>query len=73
LIQAKYRESTGGLHPCGETPNFPAFNASARTSHAPWNEKRPRGFPAGAIPTVDFLLHHLAAAVKKTAVKTHDL
>src|SRR5712672_4050673 len=29
-------------------------------------QKRPRGFPAGAIPTVDFLLHHPAASVKKT-------
>src|SRR4029077_2495328 len=36
------------------------------------HEKRPRGFPAGAIPTVDFLLHHFALVVKKTAVKTHD-
>jgi len=43
-------------------------NESAR----PLSCKRPRGFPAGAIPTVDFLLHHLAAVVKKTAVKTHD-
>src|SRR5258705_3583126 len=27
-------------------------------------------FPAGAIPTVDFLLHHARAAVKKMHVKT---
>jgi len=26
----------------------------------------------GAIPTVDFLLHHLTAVVKKVVVKTHD-
>src|SRR3954464_12097018 len=38
---------------------------------ATFRKKRPRGFPAAAIPTVDFLLHHRAAAVKKTAVKTH--
>jgi hypothetical protein len=43
-------------------------NESAR----PLSCKRPHGFPAGAIPTVDFLLHHLAVAVKKMAVKTHD-
>jgi hypothetical protein len=36
------------------------------------NAKRPRGFPAGAIPTVDFLLARPAAIVKKMAVKTHD-
>src|SRR5882762_10456031 len=36
------------------------------------NAKCPRGRPAGTIPTVDFLLHHAAASVKKTAVKTHD-
>jgi len=36
------------------------------------NAKRPRGFPAGAIPTVDFLLAHLATIVKKMGVKTHD-
>jgi hypothetical protein len=34
------------------------------------HENARAGFPAGAIPTVDFLLHHLAAAVKKMAVKT---
>jgi hypothetical protein len=34
--------------------------------------KSPLGFPAGAIPTVDFLLHHLAPDVKNTPVKTHD-
>jgi len=26
----------------------------------------------GAIPTVDFLLYHLGAVVKKMGVKTHD-
>jgi hypothetical protein len=31
-----------------------------------------RGFPAGAIPTVDFLLAQPAAIVKKTGVKTQD-
>jgi hypothetical protein len=36
------------------------------------NAKRPRGFPAGAIPTVDFLLHHTTAFVKKMPVKSHD-
>jgi hypothetical protein len=36
------------------------------------NTKRPLSFPAGAIPTVDFLLYHLAAFVKKMRVKTHD-
>jgi hypothetical protein len=36
------------------------------------NAKRPRGFPAGAIPTVDFLLHHFGRFVKKVGVKTHD-
>jgi len=36
------------------------------------NAKRPRGFPAGAIPTVDFLLAHPATIVKKVGVKTHD-
>jgi hypothetical protein len=35
------------------------------------NAKRPRGFPAGAIPTVDFLLAHPATIVKKMPVKTH--
>src|SRR5712675_391912 len=34
------------------------------------NAKRPLGFPAGAIPTVDFLLYHLALIVKKVRVKT---
>src|SRR5882672_4292345 len=38
----------------------------------PSNAKRPLGFPAGAIPTVDFLLARLAAPVKKTGVKTLD-
>jgi hypothetical protein len=36
------------------------------------NKKARSGFPAGAIRTVDFLLHHSAAAVKKLVVKTHD-
>ncbi len=36
------------------------------------NAKRPRGFPAGAIRTVDFLLHDLARIVKKVGVKTKD-
>jgi hypothetical protein len=36
------------------------------------NAKRPLGFPAGAIPTVDFLLAHPATIVKKMGVKTHD-
>jgi hypothetical protein len=36
------------------------------------NAKRPLGFPAGAIPTVDFLLAHPATNVKKMGVKTHD-
>src|SRR4051794_34287475 len=36
------------------------------------NAKRPRGFPAGAIPTVDFLLARSARVVKKMAVKTLD-
>jgi hypothetical protein len=36
------------------------------------NAKRPLGFPAGAIPTVDFLLHDLDVVVKKMRVKTHD-
>src|SRR5712671_4819820 len=35
------------------------------------NAKRPLGFPAGAIPTVDFLLYHPVPFVKKTLVKTH--
>jgi hypothetical protein len=30
------------------------------------------GVVAGAIPTVDFLLHDFGAAVKKMGVKTHD-
>src|SRR3954447_21672593 len=30
------------------------------------------GFPAGAIPTVDFLLHEIGRIVKKTRVKSHD-
>jgi hypothetical protein len=34
--------------------------------------KSPPSFPAGANPTVDFLLHHPAQFVKKTRVKTHD-
>ena len=36
------------------------------------NAKRPRGFPAGAIPTVDFLLHDFDRVVKKPRVKSHD-
>jgi hypothetical protein len=36
------------------------------------NAKRPLGFPAGAIPTVDFLLAHPATIVKKMGVKTLD-
>jgi hypothetical protein len=36
------------------------------------NAKRPLGFPAGAIPTVDFLLYHPTPIVKKRPVKTHD-
>jgi hypothetical protein len=43
-------------------------NESAR----PLSCKRPRGFPAGAIPIVDFLLYHFLAVVKKTPVKGHD-
>jgi hypothetical protein len=35
------------------------------------NAKRPRGFPAGAIPTVDFLLHHFGRVVKTVRVKSH--
>src|SRR5882757_2409084 len=35
------------------------------------NAKRPLGIPAGAIPTVDFLLYHRAPFVKKTLVKSH--
>src|SRR5258705_10209297 len=35
--------------------------------------KRPRGFPAGATRTVDFLLYHLSVVVKKVAVKTQHL
>jgi hypothetical protein len=34
--------------------------------------KRPLGLPAGAIPTVDFLLHQFGRLVKKMRVKTHD-
>jgi hypothetical protein len=30
------------------------------------------GLPAGAIPTVDFLLHYIRRAVKKVGVKSHD-
>jgi hypothetical protein len=30
------------------------------------------GVPAGAIPTVDFLLHDFGRVVKKVRVKTHD-
>ena len=41
------------------------------TALAPANGKRPLGFPAGAIPTVDFLLYHRAPFVKKTLVKSH--
>jgi hypothetical protein len=37
------------------------------------NAKRPLGFPAGAIPTVDFLLHEFGRAVKKVRVKSLDL
>jgi hypothetical protein len=36
------------------------------------DKKGPRGFPAGAIPTVDFLLHDFGRVVKKTRVKSHD-
>ena len=48
---------------------------SARRIPAPaclFDAKRPLGFPAGAIPTVDFLLHDFGAVVKKVGVKTHD-
>jgi hypothetical protein len=30
------------------------------------------GFPAGAIPTVEFLLHDFGRVVKKVGVKNHD-
>jgi hypothetical protein len=32
----------------------------------------PAWWAPGAIPTVDFLLYHIVAVVKKTAVKSHD-
>jgi hypothetical protein len=35
-----------------------------------FSAKRSRGFPADAIPTVDFLLHGFGWFVKKTRVKT---
>src|SRR5712671_4502361 len=38
----------------------------------PLSCKRPALWEPGAIPTVDFLLHHCAASVKKMGVKTHD-
>jgi hypothetical protein len=34
--------------------------------------KTPARFPAGAIPTVDFLLHEIGGVVKKVPVKSHD-
>ena len=41
-----------------------------------WAPEWPRhagpAFAPGAIPTVDFLLHHFGAGVKKMPVKTHD-
>ena len=40
------------------------------TNRCQVKRKRPRGFPAGAIPTVDFLLHDFGRFVKKTCVKT---
>jgi hypothetical protein len=37
----------------------------------PLSCKRPTVWAPGAIPTVDFLLHHLGAMVKKMGVKSH--
>ena len=34
--------------------------------------KRPALWAPGAIPTVNFLLHHFAVVVKKVDVKSHD-
>jgi hypothetical protein len=34
--------------------------------------KRPALWVPGAIPTVDFLLYHIAGVVKKMAVKNND-
>ena len=34
--------------------------------------KTPARFPAGAIPTVDFLLHEIGGVVKKVPVKSHE-
>jgi hypothetical protein len=34
--------------------------------------KRPALWVPGAIPTVDFLLHHFGAVVKKVGVKSQD-
>src|SRR4030081_3396868 len=61
-----------GVHRCGGTRRTNAPGSNAPVTGHPRNAKRPRGFPAGAIRTVDFLLHHGAAIVKKMAVKTHD-
>src|ERR1700687_4014570 len=36
------------------------------------SRKRPALRAPGAIPTLDFLLHHLGAVVKKTGVKSKD-
>src|SRR5712671_5648982 len=82
---ALFREITEA-HRCsrvGGTSERRSFSRPERSttpiSHRPrglcvcrLNAKRPRGFPAGAIRTVDFLLHDLARIVKKVGVKTKD-
>jgi len=45
---------------------------NALTAVRSLKRKAPARFPAGAIPTVDFLLYHLVGLVKKVRVKSHD-
>jgi hypothetical protein len=48
------------------------FVVNNNESTRPLSCKRPALWAPGAIPTVDFLLHHFGATVKKTAVKNND-
>src|SRR6266404_3394960 len=56
----------------GRGRGMAGFVVNNNESTRPLSCKRPTLSAPGAIPTVDFLLHHPAAAVKKVAVKTHD-
>ena len=50
---------------------FSAVRESASGPSRTETQSARAGFPAGAIPTVDFLLYHFGRVVKKVRVKSH--